>query len=98
MSRQFTHLRLSAGSQQNCGAKATRRYFEDNALRKRVSIRRKRGIFKSHRGGAPPPEIGPRVKTGKARKMDALLIGAPLGLGLLLALGGVMVVMSYLNQ
>jgi hypothetical protein len=49
-------------------------------------------------GGARPPEIGPRVKTGKARKMDALLIGAPLGLGLLLALGGVMVVMSYLSQ
>jgi hypothetical protein len=32
-------------------------------------------------------------------KMDAsLLIGAPLGLGLLLALGGLMVVMSYLSQ
>ena len=30
--------------------------------------------------------------------MDALLIAAPLGLGLLLALGGVMVVMSYLSQ
>jgi hypothetical protein len=31
--------------------------------------------------------------------MDAsLLIGAPLGLGLMLALGGLMVVMSYLSQ
>jgi hypothetical protein len=27
-----------------------------------------------------------------------LLIGAPLGLGLLLALGGLMVVMTYLSQ
>jgi hypothetical protein len=29
---------------------------------------------------------------------STLLIGAPLGLGLLLALGGLMVVMTYLSQ
>jgi hypothetical protein len=38
-------------------------------------------------------------QNGEGAKMDAsLLIGAPLGLGLLLALGGLMVVMSYLSQ
>ena len=31
-------------------------------------------------------------------KVDAFLIGAPLGLGLLLALGIVMVAMSHLSQ
>jgi hypothetical protein len=38
-------------------------------------------------------------QNGEGAKMDpSLLIGAPLGLGLLLALGGLMVVMSYLSQ
>ena len=66
--RQFTHLRLSAGSQQNCGAKATRRYFEDNASRKRVSIRRKRGIFKSHRGARGRLRLGRASKRGRHEK------------------------------
>jgi len=35
---------------------------------------------------------------GKHKMESSLLIGAPLGLGILLALGGVMVVMTYLNQ
>jgi hypothetical protein len=35
---------------------------------------------------------------GKHTMDSSLLIGAPLGLGILLALGGVMVVMNYLSQ
>jgi hypothetical protein len=38
-------------------------------------------------------------QNGEGAKMDAsLLIGAPLGLGLLFALGGLMVVMSYISR
>jgi hypothetical protein len=40
-----------------------------------------------------------RVKDAEGTTMDAsLLIGAPLGLGLLLALGVVMVVMNHFSQ
>ena len=94
MSRQFTNLRLSAGSQQLWRKSDTPLLWKithrENVFPSAANV-----AFSNRIGGARPPEIR---ETGKARKMDALLIGAPLGLGLLLALGGVMVVMSYLSQ
>src|SRR5215468_5543289 len=56
---------------------------------------RNRDAFKSHR---PAFRRWGRVAM-RRHEMDAsLLIGAPLGLGILLALGILMVVMSYLSQ
>jgi hypothetical protein len=46
----------------------------------------------------PPSADGGRVAMGRHEMDVSLLIGAPLGLGILLALGILMVAMSYLSQ
>jgi hypothetical protein len=62
---------------------------------KKCSICRKHGTFKSHTGLRPPDQGA----LWEGTKMDpSSLIGAPLGLGLLLALGGLIVVMNYLSH
>ena len=57
----------------------------------RFFARRNRDAFKSH-------QTGGRVAMGRHEMDASWLIGAPLGLGILLALGILMVAMSYLSQ
>jgi hypothetical protein len=62
--------------------------------RKTVNFCCNRGTFKPQEAAADWAR-----QNAKGMKMDAsVLIGAPLGLGILLALGGLMVVMTYLSQ
>jgi hypothetical protein len=52
--------------------------------------------FQSHR--MPRPQLSRRVGQEGTKVATSLLIGAPLGIGVLLAVGILMVAMSYLSQ
>jgi hypothetical protein len=52
----------------------------------------------AHKEAPEPPDRGRAQLVVGRHEVDAFLIGAPLGLGILLALGIVMVAMSHLSQ
>jgi len=62
----------------------------------RIAVCRNRDAFKSHK--APTAGQGARIAMGRHEMDASVLIAAPLGLGILLALGILMVAMSYLSQ